>query len=45
MKEPNKKEDKIVASGSLAMAIFFLLFFIMMYAINYKLLSETWAVR
>jgi hypothetical protein len=43
--DENKKEKKVVASGSLAIALFFLAFFIMMYAINYHLLSQSWGVR
>ncbi len=45
MKEPYKKEEKVGAPGSLALAIIFLLWFMLMYGVNYVLLSRAWPVR
>ena len=45
MKEPKKKEEKVGAPGSFALAIIFLLWFILMYVVNYRLLSQAWPVK
>ncbi len=40
-----KEEAKYAPRGSLALALIFLAFFVMMWIVNYRLLSSTWAVR